>query len=146
MSTPIISRITCEHLSNLESSNEAKEHVILDIRDHAEFDAGHILDSIHVPHRELETNIASLIPEKSKRVIVIVGPTHEPEIETIHEKLSNLGYSNVEFLAGGFDQYCEIAPVEIEPDLLLKTPEEDGAVGDDLAVIDPEGKDNEPLF
>ena len=146
MDQPKITHVTCEHLISLEKSNEKKEHVVLDIRDHAEFEAGHIVDSLHVPHRELETNVENLIPEKSKRVIVVVGPTQELEIENIYTKLSKLGYSNVEFLAGGFDRYCQIAPVEIEPELFEETPEEKGFTGDDLASIDPEGNANEPLL
>ena len=138
-----IPHITCEHFLKLQQAVE-KEHVVLDIRDHADFETGHISGSLHIPHSELNTNIHSLIPEKNKKVIVIVGPTQEPEIEKVHAELGSLGYTNIEFLAGGFDKYCDIAPVEIEPELLTGTPEERGFTGDELADIDP--KDNEPQF
>lgn len=138
-----IPHITCEHFLKLQQTPE-KEHVVLDIRDNADFDTGHILGSLHIPHKELDVNIHTLIPEKNKKVIVIVGPTQEQDIEKVHAQLVALGYTNVEFLAGGFDKYCDIAPVEIEPELLLGTPEEKGFTGDDLVDIDP--KDNEPQF
>ena len=142
-----IPHITCEHFLEIHRSKE-KEHIIVDIRDNAEFDAGHLRDSLHVPHHELATNIETLVPEKTRRVIVIIGPTQEKEIEAVHVKLVELGYTNVEFLAGGFDQFCEIAPVELEPDLIELTPEESGAVGrgQDEEDLDPHTQDNQPLL
>lgn len=140
-----VPHITCEHLLQLESKKE-KEHIILDIRDQSEYEAGHIKDAHNIPRHELATNIHTVIPEKDKRVVVIVGPTHEPEIERVHETLAELGYTNVEFLAGGFDKWCEIAPVELEADLLDETPEEAGSVGDGSSQVDPEVNDNEPLY
>ncbi|MFA6603287.1 MAG: rhodanese-like domain-containing protein [Patescibacteria group bacterium] len=137
-------KITCEHLQKLRTGE--LEHIVLDVRDEADFETGHITDSIHVPARELETNLPNLLTNKERKVVVVVGPTQEAEIERLHEQLAGLGYSNVEFLAGGIDRWCEIAPLEIEPELVELTPEESGFVGDELNEIDPEGKDNEPLM
>ncbi len=136
--------ITCEHLLKLRD-NEL-EHLVVDVRDEADFETGHIAGSLHVPHRELETNIVNLVTDKDKKVVVVVGPTQESEIDEIHAALSSLGYKNVEFLAGGFDRWCEIAPLEIEPDLVEQTPEERGFTGEELSHIDPEEGDNEPQF
>jgi rhodanese-related sulfurtransferase len=140
-----IKHVTCEHLLELEAKPE-REHVVLDLRDFAEFEAGHIKDSHSLPKKELATNVENVVPEKDSRVIVVVGPTQESEIEGIHETLAGLGYQNVEFLSGGFDRYCEIAPIEIEPDLTVQTPEEQGFKGDDLAHIDPEENEGDPLL
>lgn len=139
-----IPHITCEHLLHLRSND--KEHVVLDIRDPADFEAGHITGSLHVPRRELVSNVANLIPDQKRKVVVIVGATQEPEVEDIHAQLYGLGYKNLEFLAGGFDRWCEIAPLEIEADLTELTPEEAGFVGDELSHIDPEEKEGDPLF
>lgn len=136
--------ITCEHLLKLRKGEP--EHVILDIRDVADYETGHITGSLNVPHRELTVNISNLLPVKEKNVVVVVGPTQEGEIETIDEALVGLGYKNVEFLSGGFDRWCEIAPMEIEPELAETTPEESGFVGEELSHIDPEEGDNEPLL
>jgi rhodanese-related sulfurtransferase len=137
-------KITCEHLQRLRE--DEAEHIVVDIRDNADFDTGHITGSLHVPQRELADNIGNLLSDKEKKVVVVVGPTQEAEVEAVHETLAGLGYKNVEFLAGGFDRWCEIAPLEIEPDLAEGTPEERGFVGDELSHIDPEEGDNEPLF
>ncbi len=136
--------ITCEHLLGLRESD--LEHVVLDVRDQADFDVGHITGSVHVPRHELAENVENVIADKSRKVVVVVGPTQEAEIEKVHETLAGLGYKNVEFLAGGFDRWCEIAPVEIEPDLTDLTPEEEGFTGDRLSDIDPEKADNEPMM
>lgn len=140
-----ILHITCEHLQTLHARKE-KQHVIVDLRDTLEFESGHIEGSVNVPRKELETNLENVLPRKDKKVVVIVGPTHESEIGEINATIQKLGYSDVEFLAGGFDRWCEIAAIEIEPDLTAATPEEKGFVGDELAEIDPESKDNEPLL
>ena len=142
-----IPHITCEHLLKLHGSDK-KEHVVLDVRDRLEYEAGHIKESLNIPKRELETNIESLLPEKAAKVIVIIGPTHEADIASIHATLEKLGYSNVEFLAGGFDQWCEIAPLEIEPELLEKTPEEMGFTGHEPGEenLDPHQEEDEPIL
>jgi rhodanese-related sulfurtransferase len=137
-----IKRVTCEHLLKLRKDD--LEHIILDIRDQADFETGHIAGSIHIPNKELATNVENLIPDKGGRVIVVVGPTHEPEVEEIQAELNRLGYGKVEFLSGGIDRWCEIAPMEVEPELTDLTPEESGFVGDDLSHIDPEEQEGEP--
>jgi len=141
-----IPHITCKHLLDLHGK-EQKEHVVLDLRDHGEYEAGHIKDSLNIPRRELGTNVHTLVPEKNKRVIAIAGLTDPSELKGIRAELAELGYANVEFLAGGFDEWCEIAPLEIEADLLESTPEEQGAVGHGLEKEEEDSReDNQPLY
>lgn len=123
-----IPHITCKHLLTLHGA-EKKEHVVLDLREHLEFEAGHIKNSLNIPRKELTTNVHTLIPEKNTRVIAIVGLMDPEELAVIREEMKELGYTNVEFLDGGFDEWCEIAPLEIEPELLEMTPEEEGFTG-----------------
>lgn len=141
---PSVKRVDCHHLKTLRRDD--LPHVVLDVRDVLEFESGHIAKSVNCPRRELQTNLENLIPDKAKRVVVIAGPTEEAEIEAIREELEGLGYKNAEFLAGGFDAWCEIAPLEVEPDLTEMTPEEEGAVGDKITDIDPEEKESEPIY
>jgi rhodanese-related sulfurtransferase len=148
MNTPHIPHITCQHLLELhEKPADEREHIIIDVRDLTDYETGHIEGALHIPRREL-VNLESLVPEKDKKVIVVVGPTHEKEIHVIHDELKELGYNNTEFLAGGIDKWCEIADVEVS-DVLgePRTPEEMGIVGDEHSgEIDPEKDDNEPLY
>ncbi|WP_319024668.1 rhodanese-like domain-containing protein [Microbulbifer hainanensis] len=43
---------------------------ILDVRDRSEYSAGHIVDSVHIPHGEVADRIGELAPLKGKTVIV----------------------------------------------------------------------------
>jgi len=140
-----VPHITCEHLQTLSKKGQ-HEHVIVDLRAPLAFESGHIKGSLNVPRKELETNIANLVPETGKRVIVVVGATHEDDIEAIHQTLGKLGYDKVEFLAGGFDAWCEIAPLDVNELAGEETPEEEGFTGEELSHIDPEESDNEPLY
>ena len=144
MSEQGIPHITCEHLLSLKKDD--LEHVVLDLRDFNEYEAGHIMGAKSLPRKELSDNIGNLVPDKEHKVVVIIGPTQEMEIEKVYQELTELGYKNTEFLAGGFDRWCEISPLEIEPGLTEMTPEEKGFTGEGLTDIDPEGSDNEPLF
>ena len=139
-----VPHITCEHLQTLKS--DEMEHIVVDLRDYQEYEAGHIAGAKSCPRRELADNIGNVVPDREHKVVVIIGPTQEEEIERIHGELAALGYPNVEFLAGGFDRWCEIAPLEIEPELLETTPEEDGFVGEEMTDVDPEKADGEPLY
>lgn len=146
-----IPHITCEHLQKIRGQSEP-QHAIIDLRDPVEFDAGHIEGSFNVPRRELQANIENVVPHKSHKVVVVVGPTHEAEIEFIHQELTEMGYGEVEFLAGGFDKWCEISMPSVEDVTGEATPEEQGfvqseeeAVEDSYEGEDPEEK-NEPLY
>ena len=147
MSQPNIKRVTCEHLVELEKAPDGqKEHIVIDIRDLTDYETGHIEGSVHVPKRELTDNLHSLVPDKTKnkRVIVILGPTDETEIESVHERLEKAGFTNVEYLAGGIDRYCEIADITLD-DLDVEA-ESTHVHGEHDDEIDPEGHDNEPLY
>ncbi|MBN1585093.1 hypothetical protein JW899_01865 [Candidatus Uhrbacteria bacterium] len=144
MSEQGIPHITCEHLQSLKDGD--MEHVVVDLRDFNEYESGHIRGAKSCPRRELADNIETVVPDRKHKVVVIIGPVHEPEIESIHRELREMGYENIEFLAGGFDRWCEIAPMEIEPELLEMTPEEEGFVGDELTDVDPEKSNDEPMY
>jgi rhodanese-related sulfurtransferase len=141
-----IPHITCEHFLKIDKLKEP-EHVVIDLRDTIEFDAGHIEGSKNVPRRELHDILPNVIPEKHTRVIAVIGPTHGSEIDSVYEDIKALGYEKVEFLAGGFDKYCEIANIEA-PDEGELTPEEMGFTGDELEDegADPDHEENEPLL
>ncbi len=146
MSKPEIKRITCEHLVEIEKKNGEKEHLVIDIRELADYENGHIDGSVHVPKKELVDNTKSLVPENDKRVVVILGPTDEEEIEEIHQMMTDAGFKNLEYLAGGIDHYCELADIDLSDVLDAGTDEEHGFTGKGEADVDPEGNDGEPLY
>jgi rhodanese-related sulfurtransferase len=147
MSEKEIPHITCEHLQKIKSE-DGPDHAVIDLRDTLEYDAGHIEGSHNIPRKELRNNIESVVPHKSHKVIVVVGPTLESEIQFIHDELIEMGYEEVEFLAGGFDKWCEISLPSIDDVIEEPTPEEAGARSDgsdDYEGDDPD-EENEPLY
>lgn len=143
----ITPHITCEHLQKIKEEG-GPDHAVVDLRDTIEFDAGHIEGSVNVPRRELKANIESVLPHKSHHIIVVVGVTHEEEIDLIHDELTEKGYEKVEFLAGGFDKWCEISMPNVDDISGEQTPEEAGARGDGKDNYEGEDleEENEPMM
>ncbi len=138
--------ISCRDLRILQEKE--KKHVLIDVRDAAEYEAGHVEESIHVPLKELESNIDSVVPEKDEYVIVI-GEERGLAPET-YEALKTKGYSNVEFLLGGFDEWCKPATPDIsdlvEDAELEKGISEEGHEHDEDKDNIEQGSDDEPLM
>ena len=72
---------------------------ILDVRDAAEFAAGHVRDAKHIPVGELESRIAELDKSKAKSVVVIcqTGARAERAVKL----LQKAGFEDVQSLEGG---------------------------------------------
>ena len=138
--------ISCRDLRILK--DKEKKHVLIDVRDDADYEAGHVEGSIHVPLGELEVNIDGVVPDKGEYVIVI-GEERGLAPET-HEALKAKGYTNVEFLLGGFDEWCKPATPDIS-DLQEDAEMEKGIAedrhehGEDKDDIE-QGSDDEPLM
>ena len=138
--------VTCRDLRKLQDRNDP--HIILDVRDLADYEAGHIEGSIHVPLAELETNIDALVPDK-KEYVVVVGEEKGLAAET-HDHLKAKGYGRVEFLLGGFDEWCkpaepDIADLKEDAELEKGISEPRGAHGEDVDDIE-QGTQDEPLL
>ncbi len=127
---------------------QGKKHVLIDVRDAADYEAGHVEGSVHVPLNELESNIDGVVPNKGEYVIVI-GEERGLAPET-HEALKSKGYANVEFLLGGFDEWCKPAAPDIEDlkedaDLGKDIEENRAEHGEDQDDIE-QGTQDEPLM
>lgn len=138
--------ISCRDLRKIQE--EGKEHVLIDVRDAADYEAGHVEGSVHVPLRELEDNIESLVTDKSAYVVVI-GEERGLAPET-HEHLKEKGYANVEFLLGGFDAWCrpaepDIADLKEDADLDREIAEDRSGHGEDQDDVE-QGTQDEPLM
>ncbi len=124
------------------------KHVLIDVRAEADYEAGHVEGSIHVPMHELETNIDSVVPDKDEYVIVI-GEERGFAPET-YEHLKNKGYSKVEFLLGGFDEWCKPATPDIndlkdDAEMDKEIAEDRSSHGEDKDEVE-QGTQDEPLM
>lgn len=74
--------------------------VIVDVRSDKEYQAGHIEGALHKPHDRIDESISSLLPDKSRHIVLYCGSGKRAGIAK--EKLEELGYTNVEN-AGGYE-------------------------------------------
>ncbi|MGQ9910740.1 MAG: rhodanese-like domain-containing protein [Candidatus Flexifilum sp.] len=76
--------------------------VLLDVREVAEYEAGHIEGSFNVPIRTLGQNLA-LLPDPDKTIVVICKGGARAMVAATTLRL--LGYRDVRVLAGGYDAW-----------------------------------------
>ena len=92
--------VSAQQLVELVNREDA---VIVDVRDKKEFDAGHIVDSINVPHGSLESHVDELKKFVDRPLVVAckVGQ-HSGAAGTM---LRKNGFSNVSRLTGGIAEW-----------------------------------------
>lgn len=77
--------------------------LLLDIRDKAEFDAGHIVDSINIPYSGLESRIDELNKHEGKPIVIVCKMgQHAGAAGT---QLKKAGFENVSRLRGGIAEW-----------------------------------------
>ena len=91
--------ITAEDAKKIMDSGE--EHIILDVREQDEFDAGHIPGAILIPYTEIENKAEEMLPDKNKLILVYCRSGRRSKIAA--EALSKLGYTNVKEFGGIID-------------------------------------------
>lgn len=100
-----ITSISAASLHELVTGNQ--EFALVDVREAgATAEQGSILLAISVPLSRLELRIGSLIPRRSTRVIVYSGA--DGLAERGAQRLTELGYTNVEILEGGIEAWGKV--------------------------------------
>ena len=97
-------QITAEEAKKIMDSGE--EHIILDVREQDEFDAGHIPGAILLPYTEIEYKAEEMIPDKDKQILVYCRSGRRSKIAA--EALVNLGYTNIKEFGGIIDWPYEV--------------------------------------
>ncbi len=85
------------------------DHLVLDVREPAEFAAGKIADAINIPRGVLEFQISkhpAFADQHAVKIIVYCQSGGRSALAT--ENLLKLGYSNAVSLAGGYKAWSEI--------------------------------------
>ncbi|WGL15641.1 rhodanese-like domain-containing protein [Microbulbifer bruguierae] len=75
---------------------------VIDVRDRAEYTAGHIVDAIHIPHGEMENRIGELAPYKDK--VLILADKMGQHAGPVGRQLKKAGYT-VRRLEGGMSEW-----------------------------------------
>lgn len=78
---------------------------ILDVRDDAEFAAGHIQGAKHIPVAKLEERVQELAKQKNKPILVVCQ--RGVRSNTACKLLAKHSFAQVSSLAGGLDKWTE---------------------------------------
>jgi rhodanese-related sulfurtransferase len=80
-----------------------KDAVVVDVREKKEFESGHIVDSINIPHSKLKQRLTELKKHKSKPLIVVCKlGQHSGEATRM---LKEEGFAEVYRMRGGITEW-----------------------------------------
>jgi sulfur dioxygenase len=91
----------------LKMKEDGTDHVLLDVREKDEFDAGHIDGAVNLPRGLVEFKVVDVVPDK--RTLVVVQCASGGRAALCGVALGKMGYENVRNLEGGYVQYCKEA-------------------------------------
>ena len=97
-------QIAAEDAKKIIDSGE--EHIILDVREQDEFDAGHIPGAVLLPYTEIENKAEEMLPDKDKQILVYCRSGRRSKIAA--EALARLGYTNIKEFGGIIDWPYEV--------------------------------------
>ena len=97
-------QISAEEAKSIMDSGE--KHIILDVREQNEYDAGHIPGAILIPYTEIESKANDMLPDKNATILVYCRSGRRSKIAS--ESLAKLGYTNVKEFGGINDWPYEI--------------------------------------
>ena len=88
-----------------------ENHVLIDVREDREWDAGHAAGAIHMSKGVIERDIESEIPDKSQTLVLYCGGGYRSALAA--DALQKMGYTNAISLDGGWRGWNEAGlPVE----------------------------------
>lgn len=97
-----VSSMTCEEYRGMRDSGV--DHVLIDVREKDEWDAGHIEGAMHIPRGLLEFKIEEAVSDKNRPIILQCASGGRAAL--CGQTLGKLGYTNVKNLEGGYTEWC----------------------------------------
>jgi rhodanese-related sulfurtransferase len=82
-----------------------KPVILLDVRDSAEFDAGHLPKAMNISRGLLEFKIGRIIPDKNANIILYCRTGARSALTTV--VLQEMGYTNAKNMQGAFKAWGE---------------------------------------
>jgi rhodanese-related sulfurtransferase len=77
-----------------------QDHVLIDVREDNEWQAGHASGAMHLSRGILERDIETAIPDKNATLVLYCGGGYRSALAA--DQLQKMGYSNVISLDGGW--------------------------------------------
>lgn len=99
----MVPQISVAELKELRSSQA--DHVLIDVREQDEYDAGHIEGSILIPKDTVADNIAEVAPDKNQLIVLHCAAGRRSDM--CADVLLGMGYTNVKSLTGGFTAWSQ---------------------------------------
>jgi len=104
-----VREIDIEGYKKMLASGE--NHLLIDVREDREFDAGHAKGALHLGKGIIERDIERAVPDKSTRMVLYCGGGFRSALAG--DALQKMGYSDVISLDGGWKGYTAAGlPVE----------------------------------
>lgn len=101
---PVYKEISQKEAKKIMDSGE--EHIVLDVREQDEYDAGHIPGAILIPYTLIDEKAPELLKDKSAQILVYCRSGRRSKIAA--EALAKLGYTNVKEFGGIIDWEYDI--------------------------------------
>jgi len=91
--------------------------VLIDVREPAEFQQGHISGAINIPRGLLEFKIGSMQGLDSRDTQIVLYCKTSGRSALAGASLAEMGYINVSALSGGIDAWIEAGNTVVKPEL-----------------------------
>jgi len=88
-----------------------EDHVLVDVREDREFDAGHVKGAVHLSKGTIERDIETKFPDKNTKLVLYCGGGFRSAL--VADNLQKMGYRNPISLDGGWRALKE-SGVELE--------------------------------
>ena len=91
--------------------DSAEPHVLIDIREESEWNAGHAAGSMHLGKGIIERDIETKVPDRATKMVLYCGGGFRSALSA--DNLQKMGYTDVISLDGGWRAWKEAGlPVE----------------------------------
>jgi adenylyltransferase/sulfurtransferase len=98
-----------------ETLEKGQKPLLLDVRGREEYEAGHLIDAVHVPRGLLELEVEQALPDKSRPVVIYCAGGIRSALAA--QTLKEMGYRDVASMLGGYDEWAGAQyPVERQPE------------------------------
>jgi len=85
--------------------NASADHILVDVREDSEWNAGHASGAVHLGRGIIERDIESQIPDKEKTLVLYCGGGFRSALAA--DNLQKMGYTNVSSMDGGWRGWTE---------------------------------------
>jgi rhodanese-related sulfurtransferase len=104
-----IEQIGIEGYRKMQAAGEP--HVLVDVREDREWDAGHAAGAVHLGKGIIERDIESQVPDKNTRLVLYCGGGYRSALAA--DNLRKMGYAHAISLDGGWKAWQQAGlPVE----------------------------------